>query len=172
MSNTVWGIHTTDDDLFLRGGVIAVGFEIGDASKLARTREAFKEKYKELHPSASTNSVGVSAGMIYRFVCEIEIGDYVVYPSKVDRKIHIGKIIGEYEFVEDADFGHQRKVEWFAEYPRIKFSQGALYEIGSAITFFSVKNYADEFINPDTAGDDKNAGFVSADEINETTNDF
>ena len=28
--------------------------------------------------------------MLYRFVCEVQVGDYVVFPSKIDRKINIG----------------------------------------------------------------------------------
>ena len=39
-----------------------------------------------------------------------------------------------------------RKVKWLKHLPRTAFSQGALYEIGSAMSFFTVKNYADEFM--------------------------
>ena len=46
MSNdelTVWGIHTTDDSLFLNGNVVAIGWkEFGDCGELVHTREAFK----------------------------------------------------------------------------------------------------------------------------------
>ncbi|MDE6834500.1 MAG: restriction endonuclease, partial [Ruminococcus sp.] len=45
------------------------------------------------------------------------------------------------------DYVQQRKVKWIKHLPRTVFSQGALYEIGSAMTFFSVKNYADEFLS-------------------------
>jgi len=38
-----------------------------------------------------------------------------------------------------------RKVEWLKKYPRTRFSQGALYEIGSAMTFFQVKSFTEEF---------------------------
>ena len=42
----VWGIHTLDDNLFLKENVIAIGWnEIGDLSKIAPDREAFKKKY-------------------------------------------------------------------------------------------------------------------------------
>jgi restriction system protein len=35
--------------------------------------------------------------------------------------------------------------KWLRAVPRTHFTQGALYEIGSAMSFFQVKNYADEF---------------------------
>ncbi len=34
---------------------------------------------------------------------------------------------------------------WLRSLPRTHFTQGALYEIGSAISFFQIKNYADEY---------------------------
>ena len=40
----VWGIHTLDDNLFLKENVVAIGWnEIGDLSKIAPDRGAFKK---------------------------------------------------------------------------------------------------------------------------------
>ena len=42
----IWGIHTQDDNLFLKGNVIAIGWhEMGDLSQIDANRDAFKEKY-------------------------------------------------------------------------------------------------------------------------------
>ena len=42
----VWGIHTHNDNLFLKENIIAIGWnEIGDLSKISPDREAFKKKY-------------------------------------------------------------------------------------------------------------------------------
>ena len=58
----VWGIHTTDDTLFLNKNVIAIGWrEFGDCSLLEPTREAYvdlilkyydqlSEKYRKMIP--------------------------------------------------------------------------------------------------------------------------
>ena len=60
------------------------------------------------------------------------------------------------------------------------FSQGALYEIGSAMSLFSVKNYADEFLsvldkdfmkNYSSDSEDESVG-ATADDIIEGTKDF
>ena len=42
----IWGIHTKDDNLFLKDNLIAIGWhEMGDLSKIEANRDAFKEKY-------------------------------------------------------------------------------------------------------------------------------
>lgn len=179
----VWEIHTLDDNLFLKENVIAIGWnEIGDLSKIAADRDAFKKKYMNTYPDDKKMKVATSAGMLYRFVHEVQIGDYIVFPSKVNREINIGTVEGDYIYDPDAErYVQQRKVKWLKHFPRTAFSQGALYEVGSAMTFFSVKNYADEFlaaldknfkgnVSADTADDETVA--ATADEIIENTRDY
>jgi restriction system protein len=117
--------------------------------------------------------------MLYRFVKEAKINDFIVFPHKLTREISIGQIFGDYEYNKNLDFPHTRKVKWIKKYPRTKFSQGALYEIGSAMTFFQVKNYADEFIavleNKEIIDiikeDIESIGYV-ADDIEQQSRDF
>ena len=70
-------------------------------------------------------------------------------------------------------------MKWIKSIPRINFSQGAVYEIGSALTFFTVKNYADEFIKALSGDFGKHPNIdpdttvvVTADEIIQNTKDF
>lgn len=180
----VWGIHTKDDNLFLQKDVIAIGWkEIGDLSKIKAERDAFKEKYAQVYPNAKKGSIANGAGMLYRFACEVQVGDYVVFPSKIDRKINIGIVEGNYEYNPDAvEYVQQHKVKWLKHLPRTAFSQGALYEVGSAMSFFSIKNYSDEYLSAleknfkkeDISNDseeDESVG-ATADEIIESTKDF
>ncbi len=181
----VWGIHTQDQNLFLNKdkGVIAIGWkEMGDLSKIGADRNNFKSRYSEVYPDATKNSISTCSGMLYRFVHEMNINDYVVFPSKQDRKVNLGIVKSEYFYQQDADlYVQQRKVTWLKHLPRIAFSQGALCEIGSAMTFFSVKNYADEFLEAidiknnksillDSAEDETIAW--TAEDIIESTKDF
>lgn len=178
----IWGIHTMDDPLFLNQNLVAIGWEeMGDLSKICPSRNAYKEQYLSVYPDAKKGSVATSAGMLYRFVCEVQEGDYIVLPSKIDRKINIGVIESSYFYDDKATlYPNRRKVKWLKHLPRTAFSQGALYEVGSALSFFQVKNYADEYlkaldssftgdvIEPDT--DETVAR--TADEIIESTKDF
>lgn len=48
----VWGIHTLDDNLFLKNNVIVIGWrDFGDLSKVTATRDAFKEHYAQVYPN-------------------------------------------------------------------------------------------------------------------------
>ncbi|MBK8726861.1 MAG: restriction endonuclease [Holophagaceae bacterium] len=149
---TVWvvrgGRQGEADELFLKGNDIALGWwEMGDAGKLPSTKEAFKKAYVEAYPNAKPGMIPNGVGQIFRFIHEMKIGDLVVYPSKIDRKIHIGTVTGPYKYskVGLVTAPQRRPVKWLNHLSRTKFSQGALYEIGGALTFFQVKSYADEF---------------------------
>lgn len=178
----IWGIHTQDEALFLKDGKIAIGWkEIGDLSAIPANRDDFKAKYMQVFPDAKKGSIPTSVGMLYRFCHEIQIGDYVVYPSKSDRMINVGEVTGDYTYVADAhEYVQQRDVKWLRHIPRTSFSQGALYEIGSAMTLFVVKNYADEFLSAldkgfkktAAANDEDDTVGATADDIIESTKDF
>jgi len=144
----VWGIHTMNDHLFLNNNVIAIGWkEMGDLSRLPMSRDAFKERYLATFPGVKKQSAANGAGMLYRFTYEVQIGDYVVFPSKFNREINLGIIESAYEFDSNAvDYVQQHKVKWLKHLPRTAFSQGALYEVGSALTFFSIRNYIEEYL--------------------------
>jgi len=179
----MWGIHTQDDALFLKDNVIAIGWrEMGDLSHIAPDREAYKKKYSIIYPDERKGSVSARANILFRFVCEAQIGDYVVYPSKTKREINIGTIESGYIYNADAsEYVHQRKVKWSnKQLPRMAFSQGALNEIGSLLTFFSIKNYSDEFFHAldknfrakEVADDEDWTIAKTAEEIIETTRDY
>ncbi len=147
----VWGIHggrTGDANSLFLNNMIALGWDImGDLSVLAPDREAFKERVIEVYPNHKPGAVPVMAGQMYRFVYEMQIGDLVVYFSKQDRQIHIGMVEGAYVFNTEPEpaYPHQRAIRWIETLPLAYFSRKALSEIGSAMSFFQVKNYAEEF---------------------------
>ena len=178
----VWGVHTYDDNLFLSKNIIAVGSKnFGDLTKIEGTREAFKAHFIETYPDTKKGSVPSAAGKLFRFLYDVKIGDCVVFPSKTDRMINIGIIESDYYFENsDVKYVHRRKVKWLKHISRTSFSQGALYEIGSIMSFFMVKNYADEYLlaldngfrhSVDDDSEDESVG-TTAEDIKESTKDF
>ena len=178
----IWGIHTQDDNLFLKGNVIAIGWHLmGDLRLIEASRDGFKDKYMQTYPDAKTGSIATGAGMLFRFCYEVQIGDYVIFPSKSNREVNIGIVEGDYVYdPSQVEYVQTRKVKWLKHLPRMSFSQGALYEIGSAMSFFAVKNYADEFLaalsknfkkSIATDIDDESVG-ATAEDIIENTKDF
>jgi restriction system protein len=182
----LWGIHAgkTGDanSLFLKKNCIAVGWtKMGDLSALKPDRDTFKARVAVVYPDAKPGAIPNYAGQLFRFVHEMKPGDLVVYPSKHDRQIHLGRVTGDYRYDPNTEPGYPnvRAVKWLRAVPRTKFTQGALYEIGSAMSLFLVKNYADEFhaflegkATPVMPVAQNESVAAVAEDIEETTRDF
>lgn len=185
MTRQIWGIHAGKsgdaDDLFLKKNVIALGWaKMGDLSKIDPNREAFKEAVRKAYPERKEGAFPIHGGLLFRFVHESQNGDLIIYPSKIGRLIHIGQISGPYKYDPShlETYPNHRPVKWLQHFPRTTFSQGALYEIGSAMSFFQVKSYSEEFIEalegrPITPApmDDESVAPV-AEGIEDSTRDF
>jgi restriction system protein len=146
---TIWGVHMALEHgvRAKEVGFVAVGWsDVGDLSRLKPNREDFKAAYRSVYPDSKPGNIAVSAGVLYRFSVEMQPGDVVVYPCKADRTINIGLIDGPYRFDASAaeDCPNIRPVRWLKSLPREEFSQTALYEMGSFLTLFEIKNNADE----------------------------
>lgn len=90
------------------------------------------------------------ASQIYPIVAKMQVGDWVVLPSKRSRTIHFGKITGDYVYDESlgSPYYHYRAVTWFAtDIPRDVFDQDILYSLGAFMTVCKIhKNNAEERI--------------------------
>lgn len=180
----VWGLHikNVSGDWPIADNLIAIGWhELGNVGQLPPTRQAFKEAYAAAIPNSKPGTIPVSAGQIFRFVHEMHVGDIVVYASRHDRMIHIGRVQGPYEYVMDAEaeYPHRRAMDWLRHINRDEFSQSALYEIGSAMTLFRVTSHAEEFLSAITgeviaqpADVDDEAVASIAEQFEESTEDF
>jgi len=182
----MWGVHMPAEESrdAVDGGYVAIGWpEMGNIFEVDATRDAYKAAIAETYPNIKKGAIPVEAGSMFRFVHEIKKGDYIVFPSKHDRMINIGKFTGE-TFRKKGEYPNCRRVEWIGHYSRSDFSQSALYEIGSFITLFSVKTHTEQFIakttgkaievsdeDSDTPDDDSVTHTVSR-QAEETTRDF
>lgn len=185
-----WGVRARGggeaDFIFRQRGQVAIAFaEVAeDAARLPPARAAFKAAFARASQPARYAAIPISAGQLYRFVHEMRIGDHVLYPRKTDRTLRWGEIVGPYVYdTESSDeFAHRRAVRWVGRLSRDAFSQGALYELGSALAFFEVKSFADEFREkfadptkvaeaPASPAQDETEDSVVHD-IEETTRDF
>jgi restriction system protein len=182
----LWGIHagkTGDaDSLFLEKNCIAVGWvKMGDLSPLKADRDAFKARVAEVYPEKKPGAIPNNAGQLFRFVHEMKPGDIVVYPSKSDRQVHLGRVEGGYTYDPQTEpkYPNRRAVKWLRSVVRTHFSQGALFEIGSALSLFLVRNYADEFraalegkTTPATPVEEDESVAAVAGDIEDNTTDF
>ena len=65
---------------------------MGDLSALKPDRDAFKARVASVYPEAKPGAIPNNAGQLFRFVHEMKLGDFVVYPSKRDRQIHLRRV--------------------------------------------------------------------------------
>lgn len=142
----IWTIHNDQSLDLVDGSFVGIGWsELGDLRALGSDRVALKEHLAGCFPEAKAGAIPVWAGMLYRFVNEIQVGDLVVSPDRPTRTINIGQISSDYYF---AGVGvvhpNRRKVEWLKlNVPRAEFPVSALNEIGGALTLFEVRRHAD-----------------------------
>ena len=191
---TIWGVHMGAHvgDRPIEDGFVAIGWrEVGDIRAVGQDREAFKAALIAALPDAKDGAIPVYAGVLHRFVNEMRAGHIVVYPSKSDRMVNIGRFTGETDYEADSpdEYPNRRKVEWLGHFPRNEFSQSALNEIGSALTLFRVRTHAAEFLakvgliegaaqeamaegTPEDAADDDIATAEVSSQAEVTTGDF
>ncbi|GAA0079998.1 restriction endonuclease [Clostridium sp. CTA-6] len=90
------------------------------------------------------------ASQIWPIAHRMKKGDWIVLPSKINRTIHFGEIVGEYQYDESLGnpYYHYRDVKWFAlDVPRERFDQDILYSLGAFMTVCKIhKNNAEERI--------------------------
>jgi restriction system protein len=147
----IWGIHMSEKvgSSPLVNNYVGIGWpELGSLKPITASRERLKQELLTTYPDIKKGAVAGNAGVLFRFVNDVQLGDIIVYPSKFDRMVNIGRVTSDYRFVENDEHGYpnQRAITWLASFPRSDFSQAALNEIGAFITLFSVKRYGAEFL--------------------------
>lgn len=147
--STMWGIH--NDALgaeLVEKGFVSIGWEeVPDLRTIGGDRTRLKDVVQRTYPHIKPGAVPVWAGILYRFGFEMQQGDLVVAPYRLDSTLNFGVVDGPYEYHADvARHPHRRKVRWLRTgVARGLFPQGALYEIGAAVTLFQVRKHADIF---------------------------
>ncbi|MCD4712178.1 MAG: restriction endonuclease [Clostridiales bacterium] len=124
------------------------------------------------------------ASQIWPIAYTMQKGDWIVLPSKINRTIHFGEIIGDYKYDKNlgSPYYHYRDVKWFAQdIPRDRFDQDILYSLGAFMTVCRInKNNAEarikEMFNNDWNVPKSSLKFESTDEIESSVsvdlNDF
>ena len=149
---TFWGIHGRGpkiETVLLERCQVAIGWgdAIGDLGSIGGDREKLKAALAKALPEQKPGAIPVIAGEIYRFISELAVGDVVLYRARSDGQIHLGRVTGEYAFdpTGDPEHPYRRSLKWLKTVSPTSASQGALYELGSALAFFVIRNYAEEW---------------------------
>jgi len=137
------GAHGEYEQRFLDEGKVYLTWE-GLKYNLAERIEweGLKELLSEAYPEYSKKSISNQAGQVWAFYHRIEVGDWIVMPSKLKPAIHFGEITGDYKFAPNNEdpFYHPRKIKWIGkDIPRTNFDQDLLYSFGAFMTVCEIK---------------------------------
>ena len=137
-------------DDFKQDNIIAIGWEIGDLS--GKNPNEIKEIMAKKYPDATKTALGLNSGQVIRFVCDFNIGDWVISYNPQTRQYLVGKITSDYYFSEklakkynklvNEFYHHFRDVEWMGNVNRDDLSETSLKPLKSVMTIFNLNNSA------------------------------
>ena len=126
---SLWLIRAGDkgqgERIALEKNVIGIGYDGLPGLDSINEFKAFKEHYKQTHPSASPGNVGQVVPQIWSFMYDIRKGDLVILPLKIQNSklIAVGQIIGDYKYEDlNSELKQFRPIKWFKkDVPRNEF---------------------------------------------------
>ena len=114
------------------------------------SQEELRASLAAYYPDEKLGTIKNWSSQIWPFAHRMEIGDWVVLPSKKKASIHFGKLKGNYVFHPEGPdpYFHSRQIEWFAtDIPRSNFDQDLLYSFGAFMTICRIsRNNAEQRI--------------------------
>lgn len=130
-------------DAFRERGVAAVGWnQLAAHAKPGVGRKQLIALYQSAEPQAKQGTIVSGASQVWRFVNDIQDGDWIVTYSPANRLYSIGKINGPAEhYPEWAEQGMPlaRKVQWHPqELPRDSLGTSTKNSLGSISTVFEI----------------------------------
>lgn len=134
-------------DAFRERGVAAVGWkQLAAHARPGVGRKQLIALYQSAEPLAKNGTVVSGASQVWRFVNDIQEGDWVITYSPANRLYSIGNVAGPAEHhPEWAEQGMPlvREVQWQAqELPRDNLSASSKNSLGSTLTLFEVPSSA------------------------------
>ncbi|OLU13196.1 restriction endonuclease [Pseudomonas sp. PA1(2017)] len=134
-------------DSFRELGIAAIGWrQLAPHAKPGLSRKQLIALYQSIEPTAKQGTVISGASQVWRFINEIQVGDWVVTYSPANRLYLIGTVTGPVKHQpERADEGLSlaRDVQWQSrELARDSFSSTTKNSLGSTLTVFEVPSSA------------------------------
>jgi len=134
-------------DAFRELGVASIGWsQLAAHAKPGVGRKQLIALYQSAEPQAKQGTVISGASQVWRFVNEINNGDWIITYSPANRLYLVGKVAGPAEHhPEWVDQGMPlaRKVQWQQqELPRDNLSTSTKNSLGSTLTLFEIPSSA------------------------------
>ena len=137
-------------DVFKDLSIIAIGWDVGDLS--GRSPDEIRKIIKDRYPDANSATLRKYNGQVIRFVCDFEIGDYVISYNQFTKKYLVGIITSDYYFSDKLSnfivlnkygdrYQNIRDVKWIGETNRLDLKDFNLKPLNALMTVFNL-NYS------------------------------
>src|SRR3954467_4112334 len=109
--SAIWGVHNDHPELGLvEHGFVSIGWDdVGDLKGQGVDRDALKQTLTASRPEAKPGAIPVWAGVLLRFANEMQPGDLVIYPFKVDSTLNFGRIESDHYYDASAPMHRHRR---------------------------------------------------------------
>ncbi|ALP54799.1 restriction endonuclease [Candidatus Tenderia electrophaga] len=133
-------------DYFIDNRVVAIGWNAVGEINPGASRDEISAILRENRPNMPNGRVAISSGQIYRFLNEINIGDYVVTYDPSRRIYHIGEITSapRYSPSQLEELPRIRDVKWMGEVQRDNITTATRNTLGAISTLFLLSQEACE----------------------------
>lgn len=141
--NRVWMVRAGQGsyliDEFRDRDIIAIGWnELGPLDPEWSYKQ-LKEKFSEAYPEDSVGRVNQCVGQIWKFLKDFQKDDKVITYDSASREYYIGVIESDYEYNEQLEYHHFRKVTWIdGSVQRDTLSTEAKNTLGAISTIFEL----------------------------------
>jgi|GEM_PF-959861 hypothetical protein len=148
LNHKLFGIHIKEKNTALseENPHICIGWSvIGDLSSVS-TKEELADIFAKEWPEAKSRAQGQNVGQVWRFVNDMQIGDYVVFAD--GNVFHIGKIESDYYYDDSigddqsSDYKNSRKVVWLKKnIQRSEISDSLHHSLMTAMSVWTMNDY-------------------------------
>ena len=147
-------------------GFIGIDYDFNEsltpylAETWSESRGKIKPVYLKFNPNKSPVGAGLSCGALWTFGKGMQRGDLIFCPDG-NGNYFSGEITGDYRYVPDSFFPHQREVKWqVATFPRSEMTHDLKKSTAATLTIIEVTKFSDE-IESLTGGTNKQIIFSS-----------
>jgi len=110
-----------------------------DLNKIAE-QSALRSTLDEFYPTLPSSKISSWSDQIWSFAHDIQQKDWIIVPSKLSPVIHVGEIIGGYNYEKNNSdpYYHSREIKWIEkDIPRGYFPTDILYQLGGFKDIFN-----------------------------------
>lgn len=134
-------------------GYVAVGWsQLGDLTAI-KTREEFKQLYRQADPRAKPGKVAAVGSVLHKFCNVIQVADAVISYDPKTREYLVGEIAGQYRYdAKLTDHPNVRDVNWKSRVSRDALEASTRNSFGSTLTLFAISPDAWEDVQSVAAG--------------------